>query len=208
VKLDRETALELMALADGELEGEAEERALKRVATDAHAREAARQMRDERAGDWLRRAMNERAAAAGADGVADAVFARLEGSKFAASPGEAADMPSARMSGRSRASRRGLPVSWSRVQSAIGATLTLSLAAGIAFYLATRPPASPLGPASPVSQVAAASMGGGGVEVDELDAPAHDISVFEISGGGGAIAANQSPSSSVVIWIEDEPGAQ
>jgi hypothetical protein len=47
-----------------------------------------------------------------------------------------------------------------------------------------------------------------GVELDEIDSPSHDVSVFEISGAAGELAANAPPPSSVVIWIDDKPGAQ
>jgi hypothetical protein len=45
------------------------------------------------------------------------------------------------------------------------------------------------------------------VELDEIDSPSHDVSVFEISGAAVEVAANTPAPSSVVIWIDDEPGS-
>jgi hypothetical protein len=44
------------------------------------------------------------------------------------------------------------------------------------------------------------------VEVDEIDSPAHGVTVFEIPASGVAAAAGGgAPPPSVVIMIEDEP---
>jgi hypothetical protein len=44
-----------------------------------------------------------------------------------------------------------------------------------------------------------------GVEVDEIDSPAHGVTVFEIPAGSMAAAAGAGNPSSVVIMIDDEP---
>jgi hypothetical protein len=46
------------------------------------------------------------------------------------------------------------------------------------------------------------------VEVDEIDSPSRGVSVFEIPlGSVAAAAASPVAPSSVVIWIDDDPGA-
>ena len=46
----------------------------------------------------------------------------------------------------------------------------------------------------------------GGVEVDEIDAPSHGVSVFEIPAAAAAAVANPRAPSSVVVMGRDEPG--
>jgi len=83
--------------------------------------------------------------------------------------------------------------------------VALAMAAGVALYVTRHPRPDE---AAPVAKVELAPPKSGtetpadGVEVDEIDSPAHDISVFEINGNGAA-AANPARSSSVVIWVED-----
>jgi hypothetical protein len=48
-------------------------------------------------------------------------------------------------------------------------------------------------------------QGAKGVEVDEIDSPTHDVTVFEIPANGMAAAASGGAPPSVVIMIEDEP---
>src|SRR5579871_5375787 len=75
MSLSRETMLELMALADGELHGGARERVERLVADNEEARRVVEAMRAPQLGAWLGEAVNGRSAAA--DGVADAVMATI-----------------------------------------------------------------------------------------------------------------------------------
>lgn len=77
MSLSRETMLELMALADGELDGDAKVRAERLVAGDVEARRTVDEFRASRLGPGLRDVMAGRADAAGADDIAAAVMGRL-----------------------------------------------------------------------------------------------------------------------------------
>lgn len=202
--LPRETLLELMALADGELEGPAKERVEKLAAHDAEAMHVVETMRSEALRVWLQQAVAQRTQ--GADAIADAVMEKLDVRRPAlltsASP-------------RRLRSSRAL---------AAGATLggALALAASVAFVVhgarergrgqpapvasAVAPRVEGSGGAAPPSVVAVAPSpraprdeGAPGVEVEEVDSPAH-VSIFAIG--------NASAPSSVVVWIEDEPRAK
>jgi len=197
MKVNREIALELMALVDGELEGQAKERAERRLETHEHAREVMSQMRDGRTRAWLKDSMEGRALHAGADGIAESVLAEIVGS---VRERDRFERPSGRPSGRAIRFRRDL----GRV-----VMVALALAAAVALVVGYRA-AFHEGPRSAQHSGAAegAPAAASGVELDEIDSPAHDVSVFEISGATAALATNSPPTSSVVIWIEDEPGVQ
>jgi anti-sigma factor RsiW len=77
MSLSRETMLELMAFADGELDGEARARAERLVAGNVEARRTVDEFRASRLGPGLRDVMASRADAAGADDIGAAVMARL-----------------------------------------------------------------------------------------------------------------------------------
>jgi hypothetical protein len=218
VSLSRETLLDLMGFADGELEGEARDRAEKLVASSEEARRVVEAMRDGTLGAWLGEVTQDRAIAAGADGIAEAVMAKVA----AVHPGVVRVAPSplpppvpiGDLSAR-RAFR-----GWGAVRGG----LALAIAAGVAALYVRMQPTRPEGH-SPVAQVGpsaalpeapsltptALAQGGPavhGVEVDEIDSPSHGISVFEIPMGAAAAAASPGHAASVVIWIEDEPGVQ
>jgi hypothetical protein len=185
MKLKRDVAVELMGLADGELEGEAEQRARTLAKAEPGARQLVADLRDPRMAAWLRMAMDEHATGAAADHVVDDVMARL------ATPSGGA--------GGVRVPARRLLDPWARVGVA------LALAAGVTMYVAARH--ARLGPIagdpSPVgSALVAGSALGGGVELREIDALS-EVSVFEIAGARGP-GAEKAPPSSLVIWIEDE----
>jgi hypothetical protein len=212
MSLPQETLIELMALADGELEGDAQARVERLVAESDEARQVVEAMRSPAIGTWLR---GEAAAAADehasvADGIADAVMAKLEpaGEREAGGVVRLADV-------RARRS--------SRVQMVIAAaTATIALAAGIAIYVRDgsagkegRAPVASVGTPSvdlqqpPTPPETLAQRPSQGVEVDEVDSPSRGISVFEIPvAGGAAAAANAAGPSSVVIMIEDDQGAK
>ncbi len=186
MSLSRETMMELMAFADGELDGEDRARVERLVAENSEARRVVDAMRSPAIGAWLEGEMAERAAAA--DGIAGAVMAKLP----------------ARGLSRGRAPA---------VVISIGAAL--ALAAGVALILRSEsatteghvPVASVETPSvdvqPPPASPALAQRPTQGVEVDEVDSPSRGISVFEIPLAGAA-AANANGPSSVVIMIDDE----
>jgi hypothetical protein len=216
MSLSRETMTELMALADGELEGEARDRVEKLAAENEQARRVVEAMRAPALGVWLAEAMEERTAAA--DGIADAVMGKIDAARK-----EAGIEGVVRLSD-ARAKRSG--VTRGQVAAVAG---FLALAATIVLYMrndrdgtdvvasvasvavpATVVPSAEAPPAPPGSAMAQAPhlpQAGQGVEVDEIDSPAHDVTVFEIPAGGMAAAAGGGTPPSVVIMIEDEPVA-
>jgi len=183
VSLSRETMMDLMAFADGELEGEDRARVERLVAEDSEARSVVDAMRSPAIGTWLEGEMAQRAAAA--DGIAGAVMAKLP----------------VRVPSRGRS-----PV------AVISIGAALALAAGVALILRSQgesseshAPVANVQLPSVDTQVlpVVAQRPTQGVEVDEVDSPSRGISVFEISLPGAA-AANANGPSSVVIMIEDE----
>ncbi|MDP9035842.1 MAG: hypothetical protein M3O50_13660 [Myxococcota bacterium] len=203
MRLARETVLELMALADGELDGDAKTHAEKVLADSVDARRVLETMRAPHIGAWLVAATDARAS--GADGIADAVMEKLA-DPF---PRSAVALSATRARG------------WNRAAIAVAGS-ALALAAGVAAYVRSGLRADheplPVGMAGssriPVLSPAASALASidapesGGVEVNEVDSPSHDVSVFEIPVGAAGAAAKASGSPRVVIWIEDEPGAK
>jgi hypothetical protein len=189
VSLSRETVLELMAFADGELEGEAKERAEKLALESQEARRVVDAMRATDLRTWLGEAIAQRAPAA--DRIANDVMAKL------------ASTPSAQPVRKSRSARRPRVVTMSIV-----AASALAIAAGWVVVLrsgdrSTESAQLVAGGGAGVSPVVSPPLAGGskrGVEVEEIDSAAH-VSIFEISA-----IANASTPSSVVVWIDDEPG--
>jgi hypothetical protein len=212
--------LELMALADGELEGEERARAERLAAESAEARRVVEAMRSPALGAFLDGAFAPKTAAAG--GIADAVMARIasDGGGALAETGGVVRLADVRV-------RRG-----PRVQLLVASGLAaLAVAAAIALWFQSRdvlslsgsPVASvgapmPLPSVEPIklptaqSAAALAQEGKGlpGVEVDEIDSPSHDVHVFEIPvsepSSTAAAAAHVPRASSVVIMIDEEPG--
>jgi hypothetical protein len=216
MSLSPETMTELMALADGELDGEARERAEKLAAESPEAQRVVDAMRSPALGVWLAEGMDERTTAA--DGIADAVMAKIDAARR-----DAGIEGVVRLSG-ARPRRSGI----TRGQVAAMAGF-LALAATIFLYMrndrdgtdGVAPVASVIAPTTapsvealtvpPPSAMAQAPhlpQAGQGVEVDEIDSPAHDVTVFEIPGSGMAAAASGGAPPSVVIMIEDEPVKQ
>jgi hypothetical protein len=221
-----------MALADGELEGEARARAERLAAESDEGRRLLTAIRSSPLAALLGEAMAERTAVA--DGIADAVMRQVQGGQAgqgsSRSPESGAEhergaggpevvvripYPTRRVSGGSRT-----PV---LVAAAFSA---LALAAGLAVYIRSRdvlgvgatvttmpsiapnPVASVVPPTPATSQSAKALAHEGswpppGVQVDAIDSPSHDVHVFEIP----AAAASAPKAPSVVIMIEDEPRA-
>lgn len=207
MSLPRETMLELMALADGELEGEARGRVEALLARNDEARRVVESMRSTVVGEWLADALEPRMHAA--DGIADGVMARLDASAVAAvsEPVPVIRLPPRRSSaGLGRSSRFGLAAALFGSSLAVAAAVALYVRSGERSHgpapvasvpLATveRPPES--------TMVTAGQEGAGagrGVQVEEIDS-AQRVSIFEISA-----MANASEPSSVVVWIDDDPG--
>jgi hypothetical protein len=172
-------------------------------------------------GRWLEEALGERAAAA--DGIADAVMAQIEAN--GAAQGKVVHLQDARAR-RSRAPLR-LPLVVGAVAGVLAvaaaavlfvqaqsAPTTTTLGGPVAIVNTVAPPppvpsAVPVpepGPSASLTAVAEQAANEGlGVEVDEIDSPAHDVTVFEIPASGVAAAVGTAVPSSVVIMISDEP---
>jgi hypothetical protein len=198
MSLPREAVLELMALADGELAGEERVRAERMVAENEEARRLVEGFRREHVAEWLKADASERAALA--DGIADAVMAKVVREN-------APEDGVVRIAERKRSRQAGV--------AAPAAFAALALAAGVALVLrggaspgedTSAPVASVAPPTEPPAVVATHERAPLGVEVDEIDSPSRDVSVFEIPVGAAAAAAARP--SSVVIMIEDDQGAK
>jgi hypothetical protein len=175
--LSREAMLELMALADGELEGEARARAEALAAESEEARRVVDSMRETDVRRWLSDAVEQRARTA--DGIADAVMAKLQGGAGRRTP-----------SGARRSPRVVL------ARAAMGSALAIAAAATL--YVGIRK--SERAPTAVIATGSELSAANGAVEVEEIDSVAH-VSIFQISG-----QANPSARSSVVVWVDDESG--
>jgi hypothetical protein len=214
MSLSRETMTELMAFADGELDGEARTRMEKLAAESPEARRLVDAMRSPALGVWLAEGMEERTAAA--DGVADVVMAKIDAARKDAGIEGVVRLSAARP--RRSSITRGQVAAMAGFL-ALAATILLymrndregsDLAAPVASAVvptaivpsAEQPPAA----ATTAMAQAAPPPPGQGVEVDEIDSPAHGVTVFEIPASGMAAAASGGPPPpSVVIMIEDEP---
>jgi hypothetical protein len=219
MSLSRETMIELMALADGELEGPARERAEKLVAESEEAQRVLEAMREPAVGLWLGEAMRARAGAA--DGIADAVMAEIASQSEGAAARARDEGGVVRLAGPH--GRRGTRRRLAAAVAAVGGAL--ALAAAVALYarsgadsdgarapVVSEPPSRTTGQApGPVRSalVQYRVPPAQGVEVDEIDSPSRGVSVFEIPlGSAAAAAATPAGPSSVVIWIDDDPGSK
>jgi hypothetical protein len=166
-------------------------------------------MRSPVIGAWLGAEMDARGAAA--EGIADAVMDSVAGAEPAGDRG----------GGVVRLAERGGRKGGVRVQVVAGVVVAaLALAAGVTLYVSSMgqgtegekaPVASVETPSvdiqAPPSPATASAQGPSqGVEVDEVDSPSRGFAVFEIPVGNGA--AKAAGPSSVVIMIDDEPGAK
>lgn len=206
MSLPHETVLELMGLADGQLEGEAKARAEQLVAESDEARQIVESMRGSPVGAWLRETTNLHSAAR-LSGIADKVMAGVGATRSEEGGVVRLARPHRRRSMRARI-----------VFAAAG--VALGLAAGVALYARSGggrmddlapvasvsiPAVDFLAPSASVAEQGVRTPPAHGVEVNEIDAP-RDMSVFEIPLSAAAGQANPSQSSSVVIWVEDDPG--
>jgi hypothetical protein len=196
--------IELMALADGELDGEARARAEALVASNDEARALVRELRRGHVGSWLRESFDRRAEVSRADGIVAGVMTRIGAAPSAPAPTQA----------RRQTRQQTRHVVRARPWVALGGVV-LAAAAGIVLYL-RRPPAPEVAstPRATSHSVDLASQPtedalASGVEVDEIEAPARGVSVFEIPVGEATAAAGAGHrTSSVVVWIDDSPGAR
>jgi len=237
MSLSHETLLELMSLADGELDGPDKERVERLLESDDEARQVVASLRGDEVGAWLAETMDRRAGASGADGVADAVMASIAGPAAVAAGGPNGASSAANVGSVARGANAwpALTVSGGKVASLAAArarrsprlqlvasagAAALALAAGVALYVraGTRhldehaPVASVFAPAVDVEAASAVAQrgvpgAGGGVEVNEIDAPSRGVSVFEIPVGAAAAVAKPSGASSIVVWVDDDPGS-
>jgi hypothetical protein len=221
MSLPRETMMELM---DGELDGEAKVRAESLASTNPEARRFVLSIEHNDVGAFLANDLEKRAEACGVDTIAEAVLARIRsadnrGAVLSVTQGLGGHPlggPAIAISGRplgEMGDRGGgdARTRW-RTSALCGA---LALAAGLALYVGRRPhfddgaPEATIKLAPPAtSSKLALESPVEGVEVDEIDSPVHDISVFEITENAAPAAANPSRRSSVVIWVEDERGSK
>lgn len=229
MSLPRETMMELMALADGELDGDAKAHAELLASVNPEARRFVLSIEHDEVGAFLASAFAERAGACQVDTIAETVLARIRSLANRGADGALIEGLRERPlladgavslcprpdepDGREAGARLWKFSPRRRTAAVCGA---LALAAGLAFYAGQRPRTDETSPEatnldlalSATSTTLAGQASMQGVEVDEIDSPVHDISVFEITGSAAAAAANPSRPSSVVIWVEEEPGAK
>jgi len=212
MSLSRETLLELMAFADGELDPAARTRAERLLAESAEARQIVDGLRAHSSvvGAWLGEVLAPRASQA--DAVADAVMARLEG---AHDPGGVVQVAP---SGRPRSRRRAIQATAIAALACAAAALVYvrSSSPGSGDVAMPAPvarvptPASPSAVPGPAPSATALAAGDGvpppGVEVDEIDSPSRNVSIFEVPLGRAAAAAEATRASTVVVWIDDDRG--
>jgi hypothetical protein len=191
--LSREQMYQVMALADGELEGRERAQAELLVASNAEARAVLDEMRSGRLAPWLAALHDgeEDRPAAGGASLADPVMARVG----ALAPGGA---PVASLDeARSRRAPRVVALAFAAVALAAGFAVVMRSTGG---GTAPAPVASAPSPVDTLGASALATMSS--VEVNEVDVPSRGVSLFEIPVAG---AAPSKRASSVVVWIEDEP---
>jgi hypothetical protein len=207
MRLSRETKIELMAWADGELPHEVSERVTGLVERSDDARQFVEDLRASHMSEWVSQAVHPRLSAV--PSITDAVMDRLETTRSTT----ISTVPSRRR----RADRH-------RVHSlVISVTTGLAVAASLALYFRwdTSRDVRP----APIAQIAASggrasepsatpgatplATASRGVEVNDIDALSHAISVFEIPlGAAAANAAKSTGPSSVVIWIDEDRNAR
>ncbi|MGA2447897.1 MAG: hypothetical protein ABTD50_04390 [Polyangiaceae bacterium] len=206
MRLSRETKIELMAWADGELPDEARERVTQLLESSEDARQFVERFRALDVGAWASQALQPRLSAV--PSITDAVMARIEARERTIST-----IPSRRLR-EERQRMRSLVIS---------VTTGLAVAASLALYfrwdsLRNVPPIPIALLASSSAVTSDSSPGPGasplavaprGVEVNDIDALSHAISVFEIPmGAAAANAAKSTGPSSVVIWIDEDRNAR
>lgn len=183
--LSSEQMMDLMAFADGELEGADRDRMEALIASDSEAAEFVGQLAT--LGECVRRLEEERAPDGVATGIADAVMARV------------AEEPNVHDLAAERATRR--------VRALMAGTASLILAAAAGWLLFFRQPEEvpDWGQAETATQAEPSVAGKGwnplskaGVELEALESASHQVSVFYVPSPADADA------SSVVVWIDED----
>ena len=202
MSISRDLMLELMAYADGELEA----KEIPRVEALLERDEEARQLVSAMAGSdvfgaLLSPSFDAAAESAAVDAIADAVMARVAVETM---------QPKVTSLNAARAKRD------RRVGLGVTLAAVAALAASVFFFVRSQPASSIQGaqvatananppstitapiPTSPKGAVAAADPGERqeGIQVDEVDTPSQDVSVYYVRGGGPAKSQG-----SVVIWV-------
>ncbi len=190
MSLAREFMLELMAYADGELDAENAARVETKLAVEASAgRMEAQAFLDSLSslGEVMRTVYEDSpdARAVASSDVVDAVMARVEASS---SPPIAA--PIGLAAARARRADR------TKLVAVVGALA--AAAAAVLFLRVRNEPAQRAGADLPDAAAPVATESRG-VEVDAIDSPSSQVSVFYLPAGG-------SNASSVVVWIDDPGG--
>ncbi|MDP9001644.1 MAG: hypothetical protein M3O46_16215 [Myxococcota bacterium] len=209
MSLSREKMLELMAFADGELDGEAKARVETLLAANHDARRVVDSLRGTVVRGWLADALEQRIHLA--DGIADAVMARIDESAVAAvsDPLPVIGLVARRSSGRLGQSSR-LTVAAALLGSSLAVAAAVAISARSGERIQEPAPVASVqlprverGGPSQAPMVIADPEGASsarGVQVEEIDSTQR-VSIFEISA-----MANASEPSSVVVWIDDDPG--
>jgi anti-sigma factor RsiW len=202
--LSRETMLDLMQYADGELDGDARARVEELLATSAEARGVVEAMGT--LGDIVRHGVEERASAsAAADAIADSVMAGIAREAPAQVAREHA--PRAQVVPLARPARLSRPVVASAVIS------VLALAAGVVlfvrsegssrsakgYYAAAAAPSDEAEDAPSDGPEALAQTEPLGVDLEEVRSIRNKVDVF-------FVPSEKSVGASVVVWIDDRHG--
>jgi hypothetical protein len=195
MSLSHETLMDLMALADGELEGAERARVEALLASDEEAKRVFEGLVESPLGDWVRHAQDTSARGAGADSIADAVMAAVA----------VAQEPTSLDAARAK-----------RLRLRLLAATVVAVAAGVIAYVRTdrtdrtegpgpAPIASNEAPrpthtvTEPVGATPDPSWAQTGVDLEHVESPSA-VSVFYVP----AVAAPESANaSSVVIWIDE-----
>jgi anti-sigma factor RsiW len=209
MSLGQETVLDLMAYADGELDGDARKRVEELVASSEEAARMVDEFRTLTA--CIQISEKSRRVPKSVDRIVDSVMERLP-----AAPAPVVNEPKV--------------LKFKRAAAAGAVSLVLAMAAGWLMFFRTVPapttpvatiqaPTSPTSPASeqqaaappptaPDPQQATASAEnadptGGGVDLEQVESPSHEVNIFYVP----AVAAANA--SSVVVWIGDvSPGGE
>jgi hypothetical protein len=208
VSLSKDELLDLMAYADGEVEGSKLTRVEALLAKSDPARRFLEQQRALH--HWVLDSRSASATMKGANGIADAVMATLGQSSGAAIVSPAVTtLESART--RRTLSRRLIP--WVGPLAAIAASIALfcfwppahpdsraPVASREGDPTGAPPPASPAPPPTTPDPVAAIEPQRPGIDIVALESPKHQFSIFYVPGAAGESAQ----ASSVVVWIGEE----
>ena len=197
MSLSREAMLEVMAYVDGELDGEALDRVESLLASDEDASRLALELRT--LGDCVRVVQADRATSKKPDEIADDVMKALGANVVSLAP-LAVRRRNAVMAGvistgfaaaavwllffRSAAQLPEMPVAQASATHA-------------PFVVPPQPTQDPASVTPQPEQLATQAAGQSGVDVESVESPSHEVSVFYVP----ATASANPNASSVVVWI-------